>query len=132
MSANPLQKAVVARLAGDAAILAIAGPGRVLDRGATRRLLPCLVVGDWSVSDWSTGTETGAEHRFEIEIWSEHNGRRQAMDLALATGVALHDAALALDAGRLVNLRLERTRSRREPRSNLNTARLEFRAVVEG
>lgn len=132
MSVNALQKAVVARLSADAAILAIAGPGRVLDRRAERKLLPCLVIGDWRIDDWSTGTEAGAEHRFEIEIWSDDNGRRQAVDLALAAGVALHDAALTLDAGRLVNLRLERTRTRREPRSGLHTARLEFRAVVEG
>lgn len=132
MSANLLQKAVVARLSADAAILAIAGPGRVLDRRSERKRLPSLVVGEWRVTDWSTGTESGAEHRFELEIWSDNNGRRQAMDLALAAGFALHDADLALESGRLVNLRLERTRSRREPRSNLHTARLEFRAVVEG
>jgi hypothetical protein len=43
----------------------------------------------------------------------------------------LHDADLALEEATLINLRHERTLSRRAPGSGLHLARLRFRAVTE-
>ena len=131
MSANQLQQAVVARLAADPGVTAITGAGRIFDRLITRAEPPYLVLGEITSSDFSTGDETASEHRFEIEAWSKDNGRKQAVELADAVRVALHDADLALAGAVLVNLRHERTTSRRAPRSGLHVARLKFRAVTE-
>lgn len=131
MSANQLQQAVVERLSTDAAVLAITGAGRIFDRLITRAEPPYLVLGEIVSTDFSTGNDAASEHRFEIEAWSKQNGRKQAVELAGAVRAALHDANLPLDGAALINLRHERTTSRRAPGSGLHVARLRFRAVTE-
>lgn len=131
MSANQLQQAIVERLSTDAAVLAITGAGRIFDRLITRAEPPYLVLGEIVSSDFSTGEADASEHRFEIEAWSKQNGRREAVELADAVRAALHDADLTLTGAVLINLRHERTTSRRAPKSGLHVARLRFRAVTE-
>lgn len=131
MSANALQTAVAVGLAGDPEIIAIIGVGRIFNRQITRAEPPYLVLGEMTVTDFSTGDGAGSEHRFEIEAWTKQNGRKQAVELAAAVRAALHDADLALDGAALINLRHERTVSRRAPKSGLHVARLRFRAVTE-
>ena len=82
MSANALQTAVVARLAGDSEIIAIIGAGRIFDRQITRVEPPYLVLGEMTVADFSTGDGAGSEHRFEIEARTKQNGRKQVAALA--------------------------------------------------
>lgn len=131
MSANALQKAVAERLAATPAITDITGSGRVFDRRITRVEPPYLVFGEAAHNDWSTADGPGTEHRFEIEAWTKQNGRKQAVELADAVRGALHEADLVLDDAALINLRHERTLSRRAPKSGLHVARLRFRAVTE-
>ena len=131
MSANALQSAVVERLASSPDVLAITGPGRIFDRQITRADPPYLVIGAFTTTDFSNGDDDASEHRFEIEAWTRQNGRRQAVELADAVRAALHDAGLTLDGAVLVNLRHERTVSRRAPKTALHVARLRFRAVTE-
>ena len=131
MSANALQTAVVAHLAGDPEVIAIIGEGRIFDRQITRAEPPYLVLGEMTTTDFSTGDEAASEHRFEIEAWSKQNGRKQAVELADSVRAAMHDADLALAGAVLINLRHERTVSRRAPKTGLHVARLRFRAVTE-
>ena len=131
MSANALQASVIARLKATPAVIAITGAGRIFDRLITRAEPPYLVIGEFTTTDFSTGDATGSEHRFEIEAWSKHNGRKQAVDLADAVRTALHDADLPLAGAVLINLRHERTVSRRAQKTALHVARLRFRAVSE-
>jgi hypothetical protein len=131
MSANALQKAIYAALSADAALTALLGEGRILDRQPVDRHLPHVLFGPWRIEDWSTGTEAGAEHVFDIEIWTDDNGRRRAAALADAVRAALHDRALDIEDVRLVNLRHLRTQTRRAAASRLHVARLTFRAAIE-
>jgi len=131
MSGNALQKAVVERLSGDPDVTAIIGAGRIFDRLISRAEPPYLVLGETVTTDFSTGDGDGAEHRFEIEAWTKQNGRKQAIELADAVRAALHDADLTLAGAVLINLRHERTVSRRAPKTGLHVARLRFRAVTE-
>ncbi|OCW55768.1 DUF3168 domain-containing protein [Hoeflea olei] len=131
MSANLLLKAVVARLAADAELTAITGPGRIFDRPVTRAEPPYLVLGEMTSSDFGTGDGAMSEHRFEIDAWCGQNGRRQAAELAEAVRAALHDADIALEGAVLVTLRHERTLTRRVPKSGFHVARVRFRAVTE-
>ena len=131
MSANALQTAVVTHLAGDPEVIAIIGAGRIFDRQITRAEPPYLVLGEMTTTDFSTGDEAASEHRFEIEAWSKQNGRKQAVELADSVRAAVHDADLALAGAVLINLRHERTVSRRAPKTGLHVARLRFRAVTE-
>jgi uncharacterized protein DUF3168 len=131
MSANALQEAVFERLSTDAAITALAGAGKIVDGRPVRKEPPFIAFGDWRVDDFSTGTEIGGEHRFEIEVWSDGAGKKQAAAIAQAVIAALHDAALSVPGFHLVNLRHLRTRTGRETRSRHIRARVEFRAVLE-
>jgi hypothetical protein len=131
MSANALQTAVVDRLATDPNVLAIIGAGRIFDRLITRAEPPFLVLGEMTSTDFSSGDDIGSEHRFEIEAWTKQNGRKQAIELGDAVRAALHDADLTLAGATLINLRHERTVSRRAPKTGLHVARLRFRAVTE-
>ena len=83
------------------------------------------------VDEFSTGTEAGAEHRFEIEVWSDEGGRKQAASLAEAVRDAIHDRALTIPGFHLINLRHLRTRTGREAKTRHIRSRLEFRAVLE-
>ncbi|AKI01216.1 Protein of unknown function (DUF3168) [Hoeflea sp. IMCC20628] len=131
MSANALQQAVIERLAADLNVLAIIGAGRIFDRLITRAEPPYLVLGETTTTDFSTGDADASQHRFEIEAWTKQNGRKQAVELGDAVRAALHDADLMLDGAVLINLRHERTVSRRASRTGLHVARLRFRAVTE-
>ena len=131
MSANAVQAAVVDRLEADSGVLAIIGAGRIFDRLITRAEPPYLVLGQITTTDFSTGDGASSEHRFEIEAWTKQNGRKQAVELADAVRAALHDADLTLAGAVLVNLRHERSVSRRAPKTGLHVARLRFRAVTE-
>ena len=131
MSANALQAAVFEQLTTEPVITALAGAGKVFDGRPVRMEPPYLAFGDWRVDDFSTGTEEGAEHRFEIEVWSEERGRKQAAALAEAVRVALHDAALIIPDFHLINLRHLRTRTGREAKTRHIRSRVEFRAVLE-
>lgn len=131
MSPNALQKAVVDRLAAAQAITDITGPDRIFDRLIGRDEPPYLVLGEATWTDWSTGDGPGSEHRFQIECWTGKNGRKQAVELAEAVHAVLHEADLALDGAALINLRHERTTSRRAPKSGLYVARMRFRGVTE-
>ena len=131
MSANALQRAVFEQLTNDADIIALAGTGKVFDGRPERMQPPYLAFGDWWTDDWSTGTEEGAEHRFEIEVWSDARGRKEAARLAEAVHDALHDAALTVPGFQLINLRHSRTRTGREAKTRFIRSRIEFRAVLE-
>lgn len=131
MSINALQKAVFEILSNDAAILALTGPGKVFDNRPVRKAAPYLVIGAWRAVDWSSGVETGSEHIFEIEVWSEEAGRREVAAIAEAVRAALHDADLVVPGFHLVSLNHRRTRTGRERNSRFFAARIEFRAAIE-
>ena len=130
-SEQALQCAVVAALAADAGFAALVAPGAVYDRLIDRAAFPYVVLGTMTTLDWSTATEAGTEHVFVLEAWSDEAGKRQVQEIAGAVRAVLHDRPLALAAGRLVNLRLERAQTERLARSRLHRATMRFRAVVE-
>jgi hypothetical protein len=123
MSANQLQQAVVERLSTDPAIVAIIGAGRIFDRLITRAEPPLPGAGRDHQQRFFHRRRGGERTPFEVEAWSKDNGRKQAVELADAVRAALHDADLTLGGAVLVNLRHERTVSRRAPRSALHLAR---------
>ena len=90
-----------------------------------------MTIGDARVSDWSTGTEAGAEHRLMLVAWSRGRGKRECYAVMEAIETALHDAALALDGHVLANLRFEFADVARERDGITWRATLRFRAVTE-
>jgi hypothetical protein len=98
MSASlALQKRVAAALAD------LPGLVGVFDGPPPEAVPPYAVIGSDLVTDWSTKTETGHEHRLAINVWDAGPGAAAAK--ALIGGVAERIAALAgsIDGHRIVS-----------------------------
>ena len=130
-AANQLLTAIQARLADDAELSAMIGPEGLRDRLVSGRKLPAVVVADIASNDYSTATETGAEHLLTLEIWTDAGGRGQASTIAERLRALLQDAPLSLETHHLVGLLHQSTRTRREPKTRLHVAEMRFRAVTE-
>lgn len=126
-----LQKALFAKLSGDAAVVAALGGSRVYDDVPSRTEFPYITFGQSTARDWSTGTEPGREHAITLHIWSRARGRKQADEVMAAAESALHDAALTLEGHRLINLRHEFSEARREPDGETYHGIARYRAVTE-
>lgn len=127
---NELLKAIHARLVADAALLALIGPDGIRDRRVAGLPLPALVIGKVETRDFSTASEDGAEILLTLEAWSK-TSRREAEEIAGTVRGLLHDAALDVAGHALVSLAHRASVSRREPKTTLFVAEVQFRAVVE-
>lgn len=130
-AASALRSAVFAALSGDAVLLAELGGARVYDVPPAAPDFPYVTIGEAQVTDWSTATEAGEEHRLTLNAWSRQGGHDEAHRIAGAVQEALHDAALALASARLVNLRATGAEIRREAGGRTYRALIRFRAVTE-
>jgi hypothetical protein len=128
-SANALQAAIHARLAGDATLTAMIGAGSVFDRRVSGRAMPYLVLSEITTADFAPDTE---EHQVKIEAWSDAEGRKQSQEIAARVKTLLDGASLSLTGFALANLVHRSTRARREVKSRAQVAEMMFRAVTEG
>lgn len=130
-AASALQKAIFARLSGDAALVSLVGAAGITDRRLAEPAAPLLVIAGIDSTDHSTATEAGEDHVVTLEAWSEAAGHREAQAVAAAVRAALHDAALVLAGHHLVLLFHLDTRLRRDGKSRFHRAEIRFRAVTE-
>ncbi|MBS9478830.1 DUF3168 domain-containing protein [Ancylobacter radicis] len=129
--ANALRAALHATLVADAALTAALGGPRIHDVPPASPEFPYVTLGEAQLIDASTATETGHEHRLTLNVWSRQGGHGQAHHLAHLVQAVLHDAPLALDGHRLVNLRATSAEIRREGGGRTYRALLRFRAMTE-
>ena len=130
-AASALQKAIFARLSGDAALTALVGANGITDRRLAEPASPLVVIAGIDSTDHSTATEAGEAHMVTLEAWSEAAGHRQAQAIAAVVRAALHDAPLALAGHHLVLLLHRDTRLKRDGKSRFHRAEMRFRAVTE-
>ena len=130
-AASALQRAIFARLSGDAALTALVGANGITDRRPDGPTTPLLVIAGIDSTDHSTASEAGEEHIVTLEAWSEAAGHRQAQAIAAAVRAALDDAALVIAGHHLVLLFHRDTRLRRDGKSRFHRAEMRFRAVTE-
>lgn len=132
MSSFALQQAMFAALSASSDLQALIGdPPRLFDFVPRDSVLPYVVLGDGSESDWSTATETATEHAVQIDVWSRSTGYKEAKQIADAICAALNNAALTISGAVLIDLRYLDTAFSREPDGQTFRARLQFRAVTE-
>ncbi len=131
-AALALKAAIHARLATDAALLALIPATRLLDRAPQGTPMPFLLHGPVRSEDLSTGAERLAEHLLTLEVWADAAGQKQALTVAERIEALLDDQPLALTGVTLVSLTLRSTRLRREARARAVVAEMVFRAVTEG
>ena len=130
-AAAELQKAVFSALAGDAALTAALGGGKVFDHEPAGTAFPYVTFGRTSVYEWSTATERGTEQLFTLHVWSKARGKAEALAILELIGAVLHDAPLALEGHALVNLRQEFAEVRHDEDLDLYHGLARFRAVTE-
>lgn len=87
-AASALQRAIFARLSGDAALTALVGANGITDRRPDGPATPLLVIAGIDSTDHSTASEAGEEHIVTLEAWSEAAGHRQAQAIAAAVRAA--------------------------------------------
>jgi len=126
-----LQQAIHAALADDGAVLSLLGSARIHDDVPQGAAFPYVSLAGFTVRDWATGTEGGAEVVFTINSWSRGAGHRQAHLIDEAVRSALHDAPLSLSGYHLVNLRHETSTTYRERDGDTYRVAARFRAVLE-
>jgi hypothetical protein len=126
-----LQQAVHATLSADSAILSLLGGARVYDDVPQGAAFPYLSLTAFTVRDWATGTEPGAEILFTVSAWSRRAGHKEAHLIADAVRSALHDAPITLTDYHLVNLRHEASDSRSERDGDTYRVAARFRAILE-
>ena len=126
-----LQQSVYATLADDTAVLALLGGQRIYDDVPQGTPFPYLTFGQSTLRDWSAGSEPGDEHVLTLHVWSRAAGRKQTHAIMGALRSALHDAPLALDGHRLVNIRHEFSEARRDPDGDTYHGIVRYRAVTE-
>lgn len=96
----PLQKAVFQALSADTGLLSqITG---VFDRPPQNQAYPYVMIGESSISDWSTKTTSGTEQVISLHIWSREGGRKQNEIIMEKVHSLLHDAAMTVDGNTLV------------------------------
>jgi len=129
--AQALRAAIHAALVADTALAAALGGPRVYDVPPASPAFPYVTIGEAQVTDWSTATDAGEEHRLTLHAWSRQGGHDEAHALASLIQQALHDADLELEGCRLVNLRMTTAEIRREAGGRSYRAFIRFRAVLE-
>lgn len=78
-SLSPLQVAFYERLAEDVSLMdKITG---VFDDVNEKQPFPYITFGEVSVIDWSTKTQYGEEVSTVLNIWSDHAGKQEAMEI---------------------------------------------------
>jgi Protein of unknown function (DUF3168) len=130
-AAAALRAAIHDALAADGALTALLGGPKVYDEPPKAAAFPYVTLGEARVSDFSTASDAGEEHRFTLHAWSRQGGHKEAHMIAGALLQALDDAPLAPAGHHLVNLRFGTADIRRESDGRTYHALVRFRAVTE-
>ena len=126
-----LQKSIVQALKSDAALQALSGGVRIYDFVPQRAAYPFVSLGHMVSHDWSTGSERGEEHVFDLHVWSRGKGKKQCLEIMSAVLRVLHDVALSVEGHQLINLRYQFADARLDPDGETVHGILRFRAVTE-
>jgi hypothetical protein len=97
-----MQRLMVAALSG------LSGVTGVFDGPPADAEAPYLVIGPELLSDWSTKTETGHEHRVQVRVWDHGRSAVRVRPLMAAVEAALVDLSGTVDGQRLVSSRFVR------------------------
>lgn len=98
-----VQRLLVTALAG------VPGVTGVYDGPPADAVAPYLVIGADLVTDWSTKTETGHEHRITITVWDAGPGTARAKAVMGAVETAVAALTGVRDGHVVVSARLLRT-----------------------
>jgi Protein of unknown function (DUF3168) len=130
-AALDLQKAVIARLSSDAALVAQLGGAKIFDHPAANAKLPYVTLGQTASYDWSTASEDGREHLLTVHVWSRAGGRIEAHAIMEMVRLRLLGLTQDLVTHRLVLLMLEFEDVRFDVSEDGYHGMLRYRALTE-
>src|SRR3954451_13256162 len=130
-AAAALRAAIHDALVADGALSALLGGPKIYDEPPQAAAVPYVTLGGTRVSEFSTASHAGEEHRPPLHAWSRQGGHKEAHMIAGALLQALDDAPLALADHTLVNFRFSVADVRREADGRTYHALVRFRAVTE-
>lgn len=128
-----LQRSLISVLRSDAPLTTLLGGAHIYDAPphAEQGLLPHIILGDDSISNWPTKDSDGAEHTIMLTIWSDGQGYSEVKSIMAALYNAVEENALAIDGGQVISLRFLSARTSRESAGRLRRALCRFRVLVE-
>lgn len=126
-----VQAAIYEALSNDAALTGLLGGTHIFDAVPAGQAPPYLVFGPATYRDWSTGTEPGLEQELSLIVWTQPNGRKQAMEIAEQVLIALGPLPQALAENTIVNFAHTLTSAQLDRREQAFRVALNFRAVTE-
>lgn len=126
-----LQKSVFETLTEDASLISLIGVDKVFSHIISKTDFPYIVISNWQSEDWSTSSDGGDLHRFEIDVWDDKPSTLLQQNIASKIIELLHDQPLELGFGNLVNLRFENSSLSVQGSTKLQPLNLEFRATIE-
>lgn len=131
-SANlELRMALRERLLSDAGLSASLAGDKVYDEASPNAQTPYITLSNIVSRDWSTSTESGAQHAIILEIWSTYRGSAEALTLAGHVTRAVEDAPLSLSTHALISLGVQSIETMREAKGRFARVRMRLRAVTE-
>lgn len=98
-----VQKAVYSALTGHAALTNIVTSSGIVDEVCQDLSMPYVVIGDDTVTDWSTFGENGFNVLITIHSWSKKKGRKQIKEIQKACFDALNRQTLTVTGYQFVN-----------------------------
>jgi hypothetical protein len=120
-----LQRSLYEKLAADATLMnRISG---VFDWAPDNQTLPYVQLGEDIVSDWSTKTFIGSEHRITLHVWSFSTGRLEAKKIMADVMRLLQPAPVVTDF-KLVTWHFLSSLVVRDADTRLHHGVLEYRA----
>ncbi|MBN8531724.1 MAG: DUF3168 domain-containing protein [Alphaproteobacteria bacterium] len=104
-SALAVQKALVAKLAGDATLMGLITA--VYDFVPEDAVFPYLTLGDGVARDYAVKDAKGMEHLLDLHFWSRGRGRKALLDIAERVYALLHEGTMTVTGHALINMRVE-------------------------
>ncbi len=127
-----IQEAVYAVLTASVPLKTYIGnPARLYDDAPPGADFPYLTLGQATVTDWSTSSDIGFEHRLTLHAWSRYGGRREVKEIMALVHDLLHDVNLTLTGHRLINFRFVFSDIFRDPDGRTSHGVMRYRAVTE-
>jgi hypothetical protein len=125
-----LQRAIVARLNGDAPLTALING--VFDDVPHATPLPYITFATTSISDRSTRHIAIAQVTLPLHIWSDYGGKEEALTIMQRVETLLTKESVTLTDGRLISLSLSRSEISAEGNTKRRRGRMEYSALIEG
>jgi hypothetical protein len=120
-----LQKAIYDVLAADSELATrVSG---IFDWAPDGQLLPYVQIGEDIVTDWSTKSFTGTEHRLTLHVWSLATGRLQVRQIMADVSRVLA-GPLIMPTLQLVTFRFLGAQVLRDTDTHLHHGVMEYRA----